>query len=280
MPHPQALGRPSRITDREDDYKKRRLARKLSPARNDAFIMGDKTPDARVRTYADVMREQMLAREQANTLQNIADKQKAEAAGAAAAAAAAQPAAAPAGDAAAVGSKRRNRWDQSGADGCVAIAWRHSTHGSLRVAVLLCSDVTHPTALPPPTSPAHILTLTNKHHTRRILHLPPPLSTCSKRPKGEAGGSEWDAVEATPAAVHRWDATPGAGLGSAPAGANSWDATPGGASAAAAGSRWDATPGAGLGSATPGARRNRWDETPAAVRGAGWMQRAAALWRC
>jgi len=86
----------------------------------------------------------------------------------------------------------------------------------------------------------------------------------SKKPK--AGGSDWDAVEATPAAVNRWDATPGAGLGSATPGPNSWDATPG--HAAAGGSRWDATPGAGGGGvdATPSTRRNRWDETPAAVR--------------
>lgn len=64
-----AFGRPQRITDREDDYRKRRLARALSPARNDAFAMGDQTPDARVRTYADVMKDQQLAREKDNTLQ-------------------------------------------------------------------------------------------------------------------------------------------------------------------------------------------------------------------
>eukprot|EP00775_Hariotina_reticulata_P007118 gene7118-7332_t len=88
----------------------------------------------------------------------------------------------------------------------------------------------------------------------------------SKKPK--ASGSDWDAVEATPAAVNRWDATPGAGLGSATPGPNTWDATPGHA-AAAGGSRWDATPGAGVVDATPGTRRNRWDETPAADLGVG-----------
>lgn len=88
--------------------------------------------------------------------------------------------------------------------------------------------------------------------------------SCSKRSKPE---SDWDAVEATPAAVNRWDATPGSALGGATPGPNSWDATPGGAAAAAAGgSRWDATPGAAVGGATPGTvRRNRWDETPAQV---------------
>ena len=56
--------------------RKRRLQRIISPTRNDAFAMGDQTPDASVRTYADVMREQQLARERDNTLQNIRDKQR------------------------------------------------------------------------------------------------------------------------------------------------------------------------------------------------------------
>ena len=110
---PSALGN-KRIIDREDDYKKRRLGRQLSPDRNDAFTMGDKTPAAHVRTYADVMKEQLLQREQANTLQNIKDKQKAlEEAGLGEQAAAVAAAAAAAAAKPAVGQKRRNRWDQS-----------------------------------------------------------------------------------------------------------------------------------------------------------------------
>ena len=87
----------------------------LSPDRNDAFAMGDKTPDARVRTYADVMREQALQRERANTLQNIKDKQQAEKEAAEGGTAADDEEAAPAAAAAAAeaGQKRRNRWDQS-----------------------------------------------------------------------------------------------------------------------------------------------------------------------
>jgi hypothetical protein len=64
-----ALNQGRRIADREDDYRKRRLARMISPARNDAFAMGDQTPDARVSTYADRMREAQIARERDNTLQ-------------------------------------------------------------------------------------------------------------------------------------------------------------------------------------------------------------------
>jgi splicing factor 3B subunit 1 len=117
-----------RIIDRESEYSKRRLDRIISPDRNDAFQMGDKTPDARVRTYADVMREAQLARERDNTMRNIAEKRRAEAEAAEAAAAAldavptkasglappAAPAAAPAAPAAPAGVPgKRSRWDSS-----------------------------------------------------------------------------------------------------------------------------------------------------------------------
>ena len=97
----------------------------ISPARNDAFLMGDKTPDVNTRTYADVMKAQQLARERDNTLQNIADKrrQEAEELGSTAAADRDRPTKASLGVApppvAAVPEakpalkKRSNRWDQS-----------------------------------------------------------------------------------------------------------------------------------------------------------------------
>ncbi|KAF8403542.1 hypothetical protein HHK36_011646 [Tetracentron sinense] len=70
--------KPQRIIDREDDYRKRRLSRVISPDRNDAFAMGDKTPDVSVRTYADVMREEALKREKEEALRAIATKKKEE----------------------------------------------------------------------------------------------------------------------------------------------------------------------------------------------------------
>lgn len=81
--------------------------------------MGDQTPDASVRTYADVMREQQLARERDNTLQNIRDKQKREEEEANAALDAVPTKASgiqlpPPPSQQAAGEKRRNRWDQSG----------------------------------------------------------------------------------------------------------------------------------------------------------------------
>ncbi|MEW5308440.1 MAG: hypothetical protein WDW38_000402 [Sanguina aurantia] len=116
VPDPDAGGgmqQPKTIYEREDDYRRKRLNRIISPDRNDAFAMGDKTPDARVRTYADIMKEQQLQREMDNTMKNIADKKKAEAE---AAKAGVLPAAGAADGktAAAAGQKRRNRWDQSG----------------------------------------------------------------------------------------------------------------------------------------------------------------------
>jgi splicing factor 3B subunit 1 len=111
---PSGFSMPAKIVDREDDYKKRRFQRIISPERNDAFITGDKTPDARVSSYADVMRKAQLNREEDNTRRNIEIKQRLEQEEAAAggAPAAAEPAAHAAEPA--VGGKRRNRWDQSG----------------------------------------------------------------------------------------------------------------------------------------------------------------------
>jgi splicing factor 3B subunit 1 len=88
-------------------------------ARNDAFAMGDKTPDARVRSYADIMREQQLQREMENTMRNIADKKRKEAEaamqnGAITNGSAAATAPAPTAPAAtAPPEKRRKRWDSS-----------------------------------------------------------------------------------------------------------------------------------------------------------------------
>lgn len=66
--------KPGKIIDREDDYRKRWRNRIISPERNDAFAMGDKTPDASVMTYADVMRNQALERDKEETLRLIAKK--------------------------------------------------------------------------------------------------------------------------------------------------------------------------------------------------------------
>ncbi|CAA6657017.1 unnamed protein product [Spirodela intermedia] len=92
--------KPQRIIDREDDYRRRRLQQIISPERNDPFASGEATPDASVRTYADVMREQALAKQKEETLRAIAKKKEEEKSKVAA------------GEAIPA-QKRRNRWDQS-----------------------------------------------------------------------------------------------------------------------------------------------------------------------
>ncbi|KAG2427813.1 hypothetical protein HXX76_012137 [Chlamydomonas incerta] len=249
---PGGLGfdQPKSIYEREDDYRRRRLNRIISPDRNDAFAMGDKTPDARVRTYADIMREQQLQRELDNTMVNIAKKKKEEAEAAAAAAAAGKAAApaatstssmpapaASAGDAAAAAAaaKRRNRWDQSEPAKKARSEW--DTDG---------------------------------------VEATPGL------------GNRWDATpgagltEATPGA-NRWDATPGVGAADATPAAGRWDDKAGGAGAGGGRrNRWDdptparpsETPAGGWGGETPAGagagttKRSRWDQTPALGGGA------------
>lgn len=110
---PSDVFKSHRIIDREDDYRKRRLNRVLSPERADAFALGDKTPDARVRTYADTLREAQLERERDNTIRNIQQKQRDEEEAAAAAADHARPTKASGAMAPPPQQegKRRNRWD-------------------------------------------------------------------------------------------------------------------------------------------------------------------------
>lgn len=52
-----------RIIDREDEYRRKRLDRIISPERHDPFAAGEATPDPSVRTYADAMRENELPQE-------------------------------------------------------------------------------------------------------------------------------------------------------------------------------------------------------------------------
>ncbi|XP_050212265.1 uncharacterized protein LOC126662350 [Mercurialis annua] len=98
--------KPSRILDREDSYRRRRLDRVLSPERHDAFAAGEKTPDPSVRSYAEVMKEEALKRDKEETLRLISKKKKEEEE-----AAKEEKEAKETNGAAAM--KRRNRWDQS-----------------------------------------------------------------------------------------------------------------------------------------------------------------------
>ncbi|CAL5183216.1 unnamed protein product [Lathyrus oleraceus] len=102
------FGKPQRIIDREDDYRRRRLNQLLSPDRHDAFAAGEKTPDPSVRTYADIMREEALKREKEETLRAISKKKKEEEEA---------KKVAPEKSQEQQQQKRRNRWDQSQDEG-------------------------------------------------------------------------------------------------------------------------------------------------------------------
>ncbi|XP_021756230.1 splicing factor 3B subunit 1-like [Chenopodium quinoa] len=232
------LRKPQRIIDREDDYRRRRLDRVISPARHDAFAMGDKTPDVGVRTYADVMREEALRREKEETFRLIAKKKKEEeeqkksleeekgAAGGVAAQA--QPS-----------QKRRNRWDQS-----------QDQQGDEGVAKK-------------PKSSSDWDLADSTPGIGRWDATPTPGRLGDATPS--ARKNRWDETP-TPGRVQDSDATPSAGgltPGATPAG-STWDATPKITGMATPTpkrqrSRWDETP-ATMGSATPMA-----GATPAAM---------------
>ena len=206
--------RSNRIADRETDYQRRRLNRTMTPARVDAYSMGDQTPDGSVATYADTLRRAQLNREADNTEQNIRLKQreaeKARGAGAAAPAAAA-PQAAP------QARPRRNRWGEApAAKPAAALADATPAHGM--------GDAT-PAA-------GGFGDATPKVAQRWDATPGPPL--------GDATPAAHGFGDATPVA-NRWDATPAAApAGGATPKASRWDATP--AVGAATPSVADATP--------------------------------------
>ncbi|GBG61498.1 hypothetical protein CBR_g21841 [Chara braunii] len=222
--------KPQRIIDREDDYRARRHNRPLSPDRTDAFALGDKTPDASLRTYADVMREEAVRRGKEETLRLIAKKKQEEEEkrkeGGGALSKPIKPAQQSVGVVPApiphtAGVKRRNRWDQAGAEDALK-------------KPKVTSEWDAPDSTPGPS---------------RWDATPTP---------GRVG------IEATPtpARRNRWDETPTPGRlvdsDSTPAAGMTPGATP-------AGMTWDATPKVGIATPTPKRQRSRWDETPATM---------------
>ncbi|XP_059296065.1 uncharacterized protein LOC132049328 [Lycium ferocissimum] len=98
---PTGFNKTNKIIDREDDYRRRRLNRVISPERQDPFL--DKTPGPEVRTYADAMREEALKRQKEELMKEIAKKKKEEQ----------EKAAEKKEEVEKPAQKRRNRWDQS-----------------------------------------------------------------------------------------------------------------------------------------------------------------------
>ncbi|RAL39460.1 unnamed protein product [Cuscuta campestris] len=216
----QNLGfnKPSKIIDREDDYRRRRLNRVISPERNDPF--SDKTPDPNVRTYADVYNEEFLKRKKEDLMNKIAKNKREEEAKAAAEKEndAEKPSA----------QKRRNRWDQSQDEN--SVKEKKAKSGS---------DWDQPDSTP---------------GIGRWDATPTPGRVGDATPSVRR--NRWDETP-TPGRLVDSDATPSAGgatPGATPAGMT-WDSTPKMLGLATPTpkrqrSRWDETP-ATMGSATP-----------------------------
>lgn len=215
--------RPSRIIDREDEYKRRRLNQVISPERHDAFAMGDKTPDVSVRTYADVMKEEAHKREREEVRRAIEKKMKEKEENKAAEKEKEPPPPAAAGQPA---QKRRNRWDQS------------KDNNAVKKADVAGSDWDLPDSTP------GIGRWDATPTPGRVGDATPSLSRRNR----------WDETP-TPGRLADADATPAGGgvtPGATPAGMT-WDATPKGLATPTPKrqrSRWDETP-ATMGSATP-----------------------------
>ncbi|KAI9203477.1 armadillo-type protein [Polychytrium aggregatum] len=225
------MARTSRkVIDREDDYRKRRLNRQLSPERVDAF--SNQEPTAGQRSYADVMREAELEKEEARVRKLIQEK-RSEAAendkSGAAASSSTQPA------------PRKRRWDQA--------------------AVVPTSDSeSHSTS--PPKSEWEEDEKPTKTSSNRWDETPVAASAAPTPRKR----NRWD--ETPVAASTQWDATPKqAGPAATPtAGRRSrWDETP-----VAGSSQFAATPVGGLGLLTPTPGQVQVPMTPEAVNAMRW----------
>ena len=65
-----------KITDRENEYTKRRMNQIISPLRDDPFANGGATPDVHARGYGQIMREQNIKRDQADYERQMKEKAK------------------------------------------------------------------------------------------------------------------------------------------------------------------------------------------------------------
>ena len=65
-----------RIADREDEYRGQRRGAILSPDRGDPFANGGATPAVNSRSYADIIREQQLRKDEADLKKQMKDKAK------------------------------------------------------------------------------------------------------------------------------------------------------------------------------------------------------------
>jgi len=238
--------RSHRVADREDEYRRRRLARPLSPSR-----AGADGGTGEGRSYADVMREATLARERDNTLRNLQDKARREADEAAAAEAEATAGAAAAG--AGGGGGAANGGASASASAAAAAGKRRGSRWDM------------PT---PAHDSAGAAAAPGAEKRQR--------SEWEEEEDDDEGGGGGGGGHGAGGARSRWGETPLVGTAAAAAapsagGRSRWDEpTPLAGAHAAAPSDWGATPlvggggGCGGGAAGGAAKRSRWDETPVA----------------
>uniref|UniRef100_A0A672STZ0 Splicing factor 3b subunit 1 n=1 Tax=Sinocyclocheilus grahami TaxID=75366 RepID=A0A672STZ0_SINGR len=249
---PFAEHRPQKISDREDEYKKRRQKMIISPERH--FSAGGKTPDPKmqVRTYMDVMKEQHLSKEEREIRLQMLEKAKSGELKAVNGSAASQAAAA----------KRKRRWDQtadqtpSNTTPRKVSSWDQADGGA--------------------DTPGHTPSSSRWDETPgRSKGSETPGATPSTR-MWEPTPSHTPAGAATPGRDTPGHATPGHGGATSSVRKNRWDETPKTERETPGhGSGWAETPRTDRGdesvgeTPTPGAskRKSRWDETPASQMG-------------
>ena len=228
--------RRSRVSDRDNEYRVRRLQRVLSPTRVDPFAESGAGNAGEGRTYAEVMMERRLAQEEAAVLKAIEKKRRDDIDRARAEAAThgdgvderkdAKDEAAP--------PKKKGRWGDSTAPPSLPMADERK-------------DAAAPSSIADDDDHEPL-----EWDSSSLLKAKATAASSKADDDVDDSVDASNAWDATPKRkVSRWDATPSVDQSHA---ASMWDATPKLSSTAL-----DATP---LFGATPGKKKSRWDETP------------------
>ncbi|KAA0200210.1 hypothetical protein HAZT_HAZT000257 [Hyalella azteca] len=223
------------IADREDDYRARRRAQVLSPDRIDPFMDGGKTPEVNARTYAQIMREQMLKGEEHALRKTIVDRAKdgtLEVSDTSKAAAAAP--------------RKRGRWDQTTGD-TPTPGHQAGPPSKKKTWEAETPNVARWEETPGRQKGGETPGATPSQSTR-MWEATPGHATPGRETPGHT----------TPSARrNRWDETPKTDRGETPGHNSGWAETPRTDRGAADLIQETPTPAASK-------RRSRWDETPAA----------------